>query len=158
MNSNSEAFKTIKIYHERFRESIENCKKAVIFNPADCEDTYARAARVRERYMEEKANSTLGPSELNALSKVFENDVFTQGMMNIRHVGEHVTKRGDFIIRTTKNEAIKLPAATSAMAMFAHSTVILNDTAGKSHHISHFELLEELKQRYDAAIKKGENS
>ena len=158
MNSNSEAFKTIKIYHERFRESIENCKKAVTFNPADCEDAYARAARVRERYMEEKENSTLCPSELNALSRVFENDVFTQGMMNIRHVGEHVTKRVDFLIRTTKNEAIKLPAATSAMAMFAHSTVILNDTAGKPHQISHFELLEELKQRYDAAIKKAENS
>jgi hypothetical protein len=50
--------------------------------------------------------------------------------MHIRSVGEHVTKRTDFTIATTRNETIKLPAATSAMAMFVSPTVTLKDTKG----------------------------
>jgi hypothetical protein len=95
---------------------------------------------------------------LKSLSKVFDNDIFTEGMMNIRHVGEHVTKRDDFIIATTRNEPITLPATISAMAMFANNTVILNDTAGKSHTIDHLKQLEAFQKRCAAAINKAENS
>jgi len=158
MASNSEGLKIIKSYAESFHESVEKFTRAQVFNQADCEDAYARAARARERYLEEKRSSALNNGELTPLSRVFENDVFTEGMMNIRHVGEHVIRREEFIIRTPGGEPIKLSTATSAMAMFAGFTVTLNDTGGKPHQIDHRILLCTLDERYSKAIKNAENS
>lgn len=158
MPNSSEALKTINIYYIELCKGIENYKNSETFNAAVCQDAYARAARLRERYKEEKNNEQLLPGELKALSKVFDNDNFTEGMMNIRHVGEHVTKRSDFRITTTRNESITLPAVTSAMAMFSNYTVTLNDTAGESHTIDHLKHLEAFQQRCAAAIKNAENS
>jgi hypothetical protein len=155
MSKNSEAFKTIKIYYERACEGIEDCKNSLTFNPADCEDAYARIARVRERYDEEKKK--LLPKESNALSKLIEKDNFIKGLMHIRSVGEHVTKRTDFTIITTRNETITLPAATSAMAMFVSPTVTLKDTKGNIHQICHFDFFKEFQRRGDAAFRRAEN-
>lgn len=110
--------------------------------------------RLRERYVKEKPN--LNKPECEALSKVFEHNTFTEGMMNIRHVAEHVKKRGsDFIVRTTTNAPITLNSESSAMAVFPASTVSLRDTDGNSHCLDHLKMFEEMEKRIAAAITKA---
>lgn len=153
MINSSEAFQRIESYFEAFRTAIEKCRTAGAFLAADWQDAYGRLARLRDRYMQEKPNLT--QSERKALSKVFEHDTFTEGMMNIRQVGEHVRRRGDFMIRTTTNTPITLDVRSSAMAVFSACTVFLPDTDGNSHRVDHLEMLKEMKKRIAAAMTKA---
>ena len=153
MTQISEAFQRIESYFEDFRTAVEKCRTAGDFIAADWQDTYARFARLRNRYLKEKDN--LKPSELQALSKVFEYDTFTEGMMEIRNVGEHVAKRVDFTIRTTSNAPITLSIESSARAFFTASTVFLDDTDGKKHRVDHLEMLSEMEKRIDSAITRA---
>jgi hypothetical protein len=82
MPNSSESLKTINIYYIELCKGIETCKNSETFNAAVYQDAYARAARLRDRYEDEKKNKKLRPGELKALSKVFDNDNFTEGMMN----------------------------------------------------------------------------
>jgi hypothetical protein len=158
MANNSEGLTRIKSYFEDFSNAIEHYKQSEQHDAANCQDAYERAARIRERFRDEATNSTLQPGERMPLSKVCDNDPFIKGMMNFRHVGDHIKKKDDFIIRTRSNEPITLPAATSAMALFAYPIVTLNDIHGKPHRINHLEMLEEGQRRFAAAITKAENS
>ena len=153
MINNSEALQRIEGYFKAFRAAIERCRTTAGFDPADWQDAYGRLARLRDRCLEERPN--LNTSEREALSKVFEHDTFTEGMMNIRQVAEHVKKRGDFMIRTTGNVPITLDSESSAMAVFSGPTVFLTDTAGNTHRLDHLEMLEEMEERIAAAISKA---
>ncbi len=123
------------------------------FIAADWQEAYARFARLRERYKKEKTDLTR--AEREALSKVFEHDTFAEGMMNIRHVGEHTKKRAEFVIRTPRNVPITLGAESSAMAVFSASSVFLNDTGGKTHRVDHLEMLEEMQKKIAVAMTKA---
>lgn len=154
MTIRSEAFQRIEIYFEAFRTEIKKCRTAAAFIAADWQDAYARLARLRDRYVKEKRN--LDKPEREALSKVFEHDTFTEGMMNIRHVPEHIRKRGsDFMLRTTTNAPITLDTESSAMAVFSASTVSLRDTDGNLHCVDHLKMLAEMEKRIAAAITKA---
>ena len=153
MTNSSEAFQRIEGYFGAFRTAIDSCRMTGTFLAADWQDAYARLARLRDRYMKEKPQLTR--AELEALSKVFEQDTFTEGMMDIRQVGEHVRKRGDLVIRTTSNAPITLSAESSAMALFSASTVFLNGTDGNPQRVDHLEMLEEMKKRIAATMTKA---
>lgn len=153
MTNNSEAFQRIETYFESFRTKIENCRKAPTFNAADWQDAYGRFARLRGRYMKEKPN--LDKPERKALSKVFEEDTFTKGMMDIRQVSEHVTKRPPLMIRTKSNTPITLKAESSAMAIFSASAVFVNDTEENPYRLDHLQMLEELERRIATAMTKA---
>ena len=153
MTNSSEALQRIEGYFEAFRMAVDRCRATTGFVAADWQDAYGRLARMRERYMKEKPN--LHESERQVLSKVFEKDTFTEGMMNIRHVAEHVKKRGPFTIQTTRNVPITLDVESSAAAMFAASSVLLTDTDGDTHRVDHLGMLEEMEKRIAAAMTKA---
>ena len=151
----ADGFHRVNEDYAAFRESIEKCRTSDKFVRPEWQDAYARGSRVRERYIKEKKQHNLTPYEGEALSKVFDDDVFTKGMMNIRHVGEHVQKRPNqesFEIRTPHNQPIELSAETSAMQMFAGPVVFMTDIHGIEHRIDHLEQLETLDQRIGRAI------
>lgn len=112
-----------------------------------------RLGRLRDRNKHEE--NSLERSERDALSKVFYKDIFTEAMMNIRQVAEHVSKRGTFVIRTPNNASIPLAEESVAMAVFSASTVRLDDVEGKTHRLDHLTMLEEMKNRIAAAIRKA---
>ncbi len=153
MTNSSEAYQRIEVYFGDFRAAIEKCRMAGTFIAADWQDAYARLARLRERYKKEKTDLTR--AERAALFKVFEDDTFTKGMMEIRQVGEHVKRPGNFGIRTTSNAPITLTAESSAMAFFSASAVFLNDADGKRYRVDHLEMLEEMQKRIAAAMTKA---
>ena len=70
----SDALRRIAEYAQAFRDGIARCDPAAPFNRADWIDAYNRLARLRDRYVAEQDHLT--PSERNALSRVFEKDVF----------------------------------------------------------------------------------
>jgi hypothetical protein len=141
----------IEEYFQAFREAIGRCRSAAAFQAADWQDAYARLSRLRDRYLKER--EALAPSERNALMKVFEQDTFIEGMMDMRQVGEHVIKRGGPVIRTTSNVPITLDVQTSAKAMYAAPQVNLVDVRGDPHRIDHLKLLQEAEKRIDAALR-----
>ncbi len=146
----SDALKRIEEYAQPFRDGIARCEAAAAFNMADWIDAYNRLARLRDRYDAEKDHLT--PSERQALSKVFDNDVFIKGMIAVRQIGEHVTKRGGAVITTTGNAPISLDVETSAMAYYAAPRVKVADVKGQPQEVNHLERLQEAQKRIDAAI------
>ena len=151
--AHSEAFQTIQDYFENFRMAVEQCRMAADFIAADWQDAYNRLARLRDRYINEKSH--LHRAELDALSKVFEHDSFTDGMINIRHVAEHIKRPGTFTIRTTNNAPVHLSSEASAMGIFSASMVVVHDTAGNTHRLDHLKMLTEMENRISAAMSKA---
>lgn len=151
----SDALKTIEEYFQAFREGIARCEAAPIFQRADWLDAQNRLARLRDRCIAETTRLTRFEREV--LSKVFDHDVFIQGMLVGRQIGEHVTKRGDaaIIIRTTSNAPIELNVKTSAMSYFRAERVTVVDAKGQPHDVHHLRQLKEAERRIDAAIRKA---
>ena len=135
-----------------FSEGVASCHAAP-YNSADYQDAYNRLNRLRERYIKEK--SSLDPSEQQALAKVFEDDRFIEGMLNIRQVGEHVKHRTGAVLRTTSNAPIILFAEVSAGSMFAGAVVQLRDTAGQLHVTNHLRNLEEAEKKVKRALSRA---
>jgi len=146
----SESFARIEKYFVDFSEGIERCRKATTFNAADWQDAYNRLNRLRDRYLNEKPNLT--PSELTALAKVFEQDTFIEGLLNIRVIGEHVQKRTPPVIPLYTNTPIVLHAETSAGAVFNGPIVTLHDTKGQPHQPDHLCNLDEAETRIHRAL------
>jgi hypothetical protein len=156
MNKSLESFQTLESYFEAFRSRLDECRAADAadtYVAADWQDNYARLARLRDRYREEKRH--LNRAAQKALSKVFEEDTFIEGMMHIRAVLEHVTKRCDLAIRTTENASISLNPETSARAMFSATVVNLTDVNGRPFRLDHLEMLEEAERRIGAAMTRA---
>ena len=149
----SEAFDRILPYVQAFSEGIDRCRSATKFSAADWEDAYNRLNRLRDRYTHEEPN--LDPSERQALQKVFEQDLFIKGLLDIRQIGEHVQKRTNPEIRLFTNAPIYMPVETSAGAFFASPTVRLPDTSGDLHLTDHLRNLEEAEQRVKRAVSRA---
>jgi hypothetical protein len=150
----SDALKRIEEYVQAFRDGVARCAAASEFNRADWLDAQNRLARLRDRYRAEQKQLT--PLERSALSRVFDDDVFIQGMINARQLGEHVTRaRPPFTIRTVDNVPIELHYETSAMSYFAAERVTVPDATGQSHDINHLEHFREAEKRIEAAIQRA---
>ena len=150
------AIDRIAAYFEEFKQSVEDCRKSPTFRPGDLKQAYSSLGRLRDRYLWEKENLTT--SEIAPLRKVFEEDVFIKGLMDIRQVGEHVVRRGGPLIRTTTNAPIQLNVESSAMAMFAAPIVSLLDVEKVAHDIDHLAWLEDALRRIAAALTKAGKS
>lgn len=150
----SEAFQRIEAYFEEFCRGLARCLGEEPFDRADLFDIYARLSRLRDRFTEEKERRNFHPAELAALSKVFEDDRFIEGMMNMRQVAEHVRKRGEkFDIWTKDNAPISLNPDSSAMESFSAYRVTLTTMTGNQFHLDHLKRLEEAKRRIAAAMR-----
>lgn len=152
----SESFARIEKYFVDFSEGIDRCRTAATFNAADWQDAYNRLNRLRDRYLNEKLS--LIPSELTALAKVFEQDAFIEGLLNIRVIGEHVQKRTPPVIPLYTNTPITLHAETSAGAVFKGPIVTLHDTKGQPHQTDHLRNLEEAESRIRRALACAKNT
>ncbi len=150
------AIDRIAAQFEEFKQSIEYCRKGSVFRSADRKEAYGALGRVRDRYKFEKEDLTT--LERAPLRKVFEDDTFIKGMMDIRQIGEHVVCRGGPLIRTTRNAPIQLTEESSAMAVFAAPIVTLPDIALVPHRIDHLEMLEEAQRRIATALTKAGKS
>src|SRR5690348_2262987 len=95
---------------EEFFQGIERCRTASTFNAGDYKDAYNRLNRLRERFLHEKFS--LNPSEREALEKVFEKDVFIEGLLKGRTIGEHIKISRPVMMKG--NQTIPLVAETSA--------------------------------------------
>jgi len=153
MDESSNSLRGIESYFEDFCLSIERCRTASVFHAADWQDAYTRLARLRERYKADEGG--LLPFERKALSKVFEHDPFTQGMMQIRQVAEHIHRNDTFTVRTPGNAPVVLDTDSSAKAVFSSSTPTLIDTAGQPHRLDHLQMLQEMERRMAKAIAKA---
>lgn len=152
----SESFARIENYFVAFSEGIERCRTATTFNAADWQDAYNRLNRLRDRYVNEKPNLT--PSEKAALTKVFEQDTFIEGLLNIRLIGEHVQKRTPPVIPLHTNTPITMPVETSAGAIFDAPIVRLPDTKGQLYQTDHLRNLEEGESRISRALARAKNT
>jgi hypothetical protein len=119
---------------------------------ADIRDAYDRPYRLRERYKREAP--TLSPTQKSALQKVFEEDVFIEGMCKMRGIGAHV-ETGLTVLRQTDNSPFEVNAASSAAAVFADRCVYLTDTDGECQRIDHLERLTVAEERIARAIAKA---
>jgi hypothetical protein len=138
---------------EEFCQSVENCRAVSSSKPVELKAAYGALSRLRERYKLEKDN--LDDGERTALKKVFEDDVFMEGLMDIRQIAEHVIKRKDPVIYTTGNAPITLLAKTSAGVMFAGSSVTVYDTSGSPHRVDHLNNLETAERRIRGSIARA---
>lgn len=154
MTTPSHALASIQTYFAHFRESVERARKEAIFRTADWQDAYARLARLRERYLSEAVNLTR--AEGTALSKVFEHDVFIEGMMQMRQVAEHIHRRETFIIRRVDNSPMVFGTECSAGAVFSSSAPTLVDTDGQPHLVDHLKMLQEAEGRIAKAIDQAQ--
>lgn len=158
----SDALDRILSYAHDFFELVERsrCRNTIgTVTAADWEDTYNRLSRLRDRYIHEKPN--LETSERRELSKVFEEDVFIEGLLQIRQIGEHVQKRGDepIVIRLLTNAPITICVETSALRFFQAAIVrVTDETTGQLHFISHLQNLEEAEKRVRAALNRAMNN
>jgi hypothetical protein len=152
----SEALEKIRDYAQDFSELVERfrCRSTIgTFKAADWEDAYNRLSRLRERYIREK--SYLDPSERQALTKVFEEDTFIEGLLHIRQIGEHVqiSGREPVVIRSLTNAPITICVETSALGFFHAPIVRVHDeTTGQLHSISHLQNIEEAEENIQRAL------
>jgi len=155
MTNSSEAIQRIESYFDEFCDGVKDCLRAELFVRRDLLDAYAGLARLRDRFIKEKEKHNLNPSELEALSKVFEKDTFIKGMMKIRLVGEHVQKRGEeLVFDTTDNVPITVDAKLSATPMFSANRVTLTDITGSQNQWDHLKALQEAEKRITKAMSK----
>ena len=149
----SDALERIETYFREFCEGVENCLKAEFFDRGDLLDAYSRLARLRDRFSAEAEKGNLDPAALRALAKVFENDVFIRGMMNLRQVAEHVTKKGSVLeIWTTSNAPVSLDSQSSAASVFSSLGVTLTDVTGSPFRLEHPKMLREAEKRITNAM------
>jgi hypothetical protein len=125
------------------------------YNAADCQDTYNRLSRLRDRYLHEVEEKSLTPVQHTALRKVFEEDGFIQGMLEMRQAGEHVKKRDGPVIRLRTGKPIPLSVETSALAFFGQSVFMFKEPDGKVHFHSHADELREAEHRVKAAMRRA---
>jgi hypothetical protein len=146
--------KITQLYHE-FSAKIVYCRNEPAADMADIQDAYSRLHRLRDRYLHEAYDaSSLDPSELSALRKVFENDSFIKGMCKARGIGDHV-KINFPILRTTDNAPIEITATTSAASLFARPSVYIKDIHGTEFEYNHLRQLLEAEQRIARAIERA---
>jgi hypothetical protein len=155
----SDALDRILPYSLAFSKAIDRCRSASTsgssFDAADWEDAYNRLSRLRDRYTHEASNFT--SSERKALSKVFEEDTFIEGLLNIRQIGEHVQMREEPVIRLMTNAPITICVETSALGFFQAPIVRVPDTKGQVHSINHLQNLEEAEKRIHRAFTRATN-
>lgn len=152
----SEALNRILPYALAFSEGVDRCRTATAFKAADWQDAYNRLSRMRDRYIHERSN--LDPSELQALIKVFEEDTFIQGLLNIRQIGEHVQMRKEPVIRLMTNAPFPLVAETSAGSVFAGPVVTLQGPKGQVNPTDHLQNLTEAESRIQRAFTRATNA
>ena len=148
-SNNNDALKRINNDYQEFIRGVERCETEE-FDPANVKDAIMRFSRLRERYLSEKTN--LNTAACKALSKVFEEDKFVAGMMDLRQVTEHVKKRDGVELVTEGNVPILLDADTSVGAVFYGPIVYLTRADGEQEKIDHLKRLLELKKRVSKAI------
>jgi hypothetical protein len=143
-----------------FSAKVEECRHAASFNADDYRDAYGRLGRLRERYVKERDDRTLDQLEEQALRKVFDEDVFMKGMLDGRHISEHVQKRSGSkpIIRSRDNSPIPLAAETSAGSFFAGAIVTVHGPQGVIHYVNHLEQLEEAEKRILSVLDRATNT
>ena len=153
----TEALERIDEYFKEFRDAVNDCRLAGSFRAADWKEAYGALGRLRDRYLHEKENLT--PEQQAPLQKVFEEDVFIRGMMEVRQVSEHVVRSEPGpLIRTTGNAPIQLTVESSAMAVFAAPVVVLCDILNMPHTVNHLQMLEEAERRIGAAVARAGSS
>jgi hypothetical protein len=113
---------------------------------------YSRLVRLRERYKHEAPG--LSAFAKAALSKVFDDDPFIEGMCRARVISDHV-KANEPILRHTDNSPIYVIACTSGATLFRDRRVDVTDTTGRSHRIDHLKSLTEAVTRIASAITRA---
>jgi hypothetical protein len=152
-----EALDRIVLYFDEFCQAVNDCRTANSFRSADWKEAYGALGRLRDRYLHEEKN--LAPSQQAALSKVFDNDTFIEGMMDFRQVSEHVIRREPGpLVRTPANAPIQLTVESSAMAVFSAPIVTLPDVNKIRRTINHLDWLAEAERRIGAALQKARSS
>jgi hypothetical protein len=125
---------------------------------AEIEDAYGRLNRARDRYKYEAYKEpSLGPAELKALRKVFEEDGFIEGMGKLRGIAEHV-ETGNVTLRDIHSSPYEITAASSAAVVFKHPQVNVYDTAGVLRRLDHLQYLTEADNRIKRAFKRAKES
>lgn len=152
----SDALSRIETNFTAFKSALRDCQEANVYSAANLEDTYARFGRVRSRFENEVRR--LPDSERQALSKVFVKDRFCEGIMNIRHVAEHIKKRTDFTIFTTSNTPIGIAADSSARSVFSGLKALVKTSNGDDFMLDHIQLLREIERRVESALKRAKGS
>ena len=154
MKTRSEALTRIQAAARAFSDKVAECCRATAFNADDCRDAVGRLGRLRERYVKEMDNGTFNPVEAQELRKVFEDDVFIKGMLDVRQISEHIEKRsgGGPVVRLKDNRPIPLSAQTSAGALFAGPICTVHRPQGQVDHVNHLEQLREAEQRIQRAL------
>jgi hypothetical protein len=120
------------------------------------QDAYNRLSRLRDFYLHEKRNRTLDSIEEQALRKVFEEDRFIEGVLDVRQISEHFQKTSgdDPIILLTKNSPIPRCVETSAGSFFAGPTATVSHTTGQGYFVNHLEQLGEAENRIQRALER----
>jgi hypothetical protein len=145
----------IASYLDEFRRAVEDCRHSArssdLFRPEHWKNAYGALGRLRDRYKHEKDRLT--PAQRDALQKVFENDHFIRSMMEIRQVGEHVTRRCPITLCTDEN--IHFECETSANDVFAAPIVTVLDKKGEPQRIDHLAWFEETLKRIQRAFDRA---
>ena len=84
----------------------------------------------------------LSPAENAALSRVFYDDAFIEGMGRVRGIADHV-ETGETVLRHTDGSAFTITAATSSAVLFASRLVYLTDKEGVRQPWDHLKQLTE---------------
>jgi hypothetical protein len=147
----TEALERIAAYFVEFCRSVDDCRRSADpFRSEQWKGAQSALGRLRNRYLREKRY--LSSAEQVALRKVFEEDVFIKGMMQLRQVAEHVILPEGPLIYTIGNAPVQLTADSSALAVFADAIVRLPDNKGVFHTIDHLQRLEETGRRISRAF------
>jgi len=159
----TDALLQIEEYFLAFQQKVFACRDSASHCPHELMDAYSRLARLRERYLREEDNIT--PSEKCALERVFVEDTFTEGMMHMRNIADHVVSRSQdrANIRTPNREPITLDVETSAGQLFSSHTVCLpimqNINNGPTEiEINHIDWLTNLAGNIQRAIGRAKSA
>jgi hypothetical protein len=155
----TEALDRIASDFAEFQRSLADCRSGDSFRPEQWKGAHSALHRVRDRYVWERKRGNLSPEEGRVLWKVFEDDPFIKGMMELRQVGEHVNVRGRGArLTTTRNVPFELTAESSALAVFAAAYVVLEDTRGEEQPLDHWRRLKEAERRICEALEAARGS
>ncbi len=151
MTDSSQALKNIEDYFGKFRDKVGDLAQSS--DTGTCEDVYGRLGRLKDRYLLERGNLTR--SERRALSKVFEDDGFIDGLIERRNVSEHSKRPGNYVTRTLSGRPIELTSGSSAYSWFPSQIVNVQDVHGEWHRFDHSKDLEAAKRRIAKAIDRA---
>ena len=155
MTKHPNPLEVIELYFEAFREGVKRCREAEDYHMAEWQDAYARLYRLRERFLNERSN--LKPIARNELEKVFVYDTFIEGMMDLRTIGDHVTKRREPVLYIKGNVPVPLVVEVSALEVFGAPVVTLSGKRG-SIVLKHLEHLDEAELRIAKAIHRAKKA